>query len=169
MQGDERSCKNLYETYLPYCYGICIRYGIYKDDIKDHIQIIFSSTFESLHKFDESKASFKTWFSRICVYKILEIKRNNNRRLAFDSLSESHYELESKSTIEADIDKAYMFRIINKMPSQYLDVFNMFIIDGYSHKEIAKALQITEGSSRVLLKRGRDWAKKSLSNHLLTN
>ena len=171
IKGDEAACKKLYDKFLPYSYGICIRYGVPKSEIKDHLQIIFSATFKSLTNFDASKASFKTWFTHVCINKILEQRRNKGRQLEYDELPEygSSISFNDANFIEGNLDKEYVLRILNKMPKQYQSVFNLFIVDGYTHKEIAKKLSITEGSSRAILKRGRDWAKSALSNFLQTH
>ena len=168
IRGDELSCKALYEEYMPYSYGVIIRYGVKNQEIKDYLQIVFSEVFRSLKNYDDSKAGFKTWLTRITVNKILEQRRNNSRGIELDSISEKDYALQYNQEIESEIDKEYMFRILSSMPSQFSLVFNMFIIDGYSHKEISEILEISEGSSRILLKRGRDWAKVALNRFLQT-
>lgn len=165
--GNQKACKAIYDSYMPYCYGICIRYGIVNHQIKDILQIVFSSVFTSLDSFDSNKSAFKTWISRITIHKILDYKKSIAKRdpvLPIESVTEKGHYQESSH----DLDKDYVFHILSDMPKKFQDVFNLFIIDGYSHKEIAKTLDITEISSRTKLMRGREWAKGALS-HYLTN
>lgn len=168
LKGDQRSCKQLYEKYISYCYGICLRYSVQQSELKDMVQVIFSEMFKSLANFDSNKAQFKTWFTRICINNILSDRKKQIRTLqtqsldALDHLNEQYAE----SEIEQNIDKEYILSVLKKMPANYQVVFNLFIIDGYSHEEIAEQLDITVASSRVTLNRARNWVKKTFVNHL---
>lgn len=168
LLGDEIACKKLYEMFLPYCYGICSRYGVQQTDIKDQIQIIFSSTFKSLKNFDDSKASFKTWFTRICINKIIEQRRKRTgdwNKVEFNE-EELVLQYDHSLILDEEIDRNYILKILGQMPQQYQSVFNLFIIDGFTHKEISNKLNITEGASRVILKRARGWAQQALTSFL---
>ena len=61
LKGSQLAYKELYTRYKGYCYTICLRYGVQKEEIKDHLQVIFSETFRNLKKYDGKKVSFKTW------------------------------------------------------------------------------------------------------------
>ncbi len=163
LKGKQLAYKALYERYKDYCFTICVRYGIPQYEIKDCMQVIFSQVFASLKKYDDSKALFKTWFSRITINQILTHKRK--RKIEYLSIDASEVEvvnLEAAVQVDAQMDYETIYHILSKMPPQYITVFNLFIIDGYSHKEIAEKLNIAESTSRVLLYRGRAWAMKKL-------
>lgn len=72
----------------------------------------------------------------------------------------------TENNIEENIDREYILSLLNQMPNNYRIVFNMFVIDGYSHDEISKELNISTASSRVTLNRARGWVKKNFVNHL---
>lgn len=167
-RGDETACKTLYLEFLPYCYGICKRYGVKESDLKDQVQICFTATFKSLETFDPNIASFKTWFTRITINKVLEQTKKTKRHPAFDEIND--YELgmsyDNRDTLDDNLDRTYILEILNQMPHQYQNVFNLHIMDGYSHKEISELLGISVGSSRVTLTRAREWAKKALEHYL---
>lgn len=167
-RGDESSCKDLYNHFLPYVYGICKRYQISEGNIKDLLQIIFSSMFRSIHNYDATKSSFKTWFTRLAVNKIIEEKRKKYRAPIQEEISDYNKEIlhYSEEKISSEMDRAYIMKILSKMPKNYQDVFNMSIIDGYTHREISEALGISVSSSRIILSRSREWARKALSNYL---
>lgn len=163
LKGKQLAYKALYERYKDYCFTICVRYGIPQQEVKDCMQVIFSQVFASLKKFDSSKAAFKTWFTQITINQILTRKRK--RKLQYLALEDSEIEvlnLETAVQVDALMDYETIYHILSKMPPQYITVFNLYIIDGYSHKEIAKKLDIAENASRVLLHRGRAWAMKKL-------
>lgn len=167
-QGNEAACKSLYEEFLPYGYGICKRYQVSESNIKDQLQIIFSATFKSIDQFDASKASFKTWFTRIAVNKIVDEKRKYYRAPVQEEINDYdvNFSYSNQIELEGNLDRAYIMNILSEMPLKYQDVFNMSIIDGYSHSEISEALGISVGSSRILLNRSREWAKKALEGYL---
>jgi len=168
LKGDELACKKLYGKFLPYCYGICRRYGVSEIEIKDQIQIIFSNTFRSLKTFDAQKASFKTWFTRICINKILEQRRSYKNQILISELNESelNFGYDDSERLNAKLDLEYILKLLENMPDHYRAVFNLFIIDEYSHKEIGETLNISEGSSRAILKRARTWAQRELINFI---
>ena len=136
-EGNQSACKELYERYIGYCYTICVRYGIPEIEIKDMLQVIFSEIFKSLHKYDQSKAAFKTWMTRVTINQV--IMRLRKTTVYFDQIEED------KSIFMSDyanygqkIDEEFILKTIANMPAQYLVVFNMSVIDGYSHQEISQ-------------------------------
>lgn len=168
LNGNQLAYKQLYEKYISYCYGMCIRYSVSKTEIKDLVQIIFSQVFHSLKNYDADKAIFKTWFTRICINQILSYRRKGSRGLQMQDVED----LEQVSTsfednsVESSIDREYILSLIKQMPENYQIVFNLFVIDGFSHKEISEQLNITSQSSRVILNRARGWLKNRFVAHI---
>lgn len=166
LKGTQSSFKALYELYQGYCYTICVRYGISAYEVKDCLQIIFMEIFKSLKNFNPEKSQFKTWLTRITINQILMHKRKS--QIQYEDLEDGKINLIDRSfeiPVEAKMDEKIMHELLSKMPKKYISVFNLFIIDGYSHQEIAKKLDITESTSRVMLHRGRSWAMKELKVH----
>jgi len=166
LAGNQLAYKQLYEKYISYCYGICMRYTVSQIHIKDVVQIVFSQAFHSLKNYDPEKAQFKTWFTHVCINNILTHKKKQLRELPIQELNGfteySHGQSENK--IEEKINKQHLLSLLKEMPPNYQMVFNLFIIDGYSHEEIAAKLDITTASSRVILNRARNWVKKTIFN-----
>lgn len=170
LKGDQLAFKQLYERYIPYCYGICNRYAIHQSDIKDVVQVIFSHVFHSLKNYDREKSKFKTWFTHVCINQILSYKKKQGRMLytqSFEDVGEMNYRY-AENPIEENIDRKYILSLLQKMPNNYQIVFNMFVIDGYSHDEIAEKLNISSASSRVIVSRARGWVKEKFIKHLKT-
>ena len=164
LKGEQSAFKSLYDLYKDYCFTICIRYGIPKYEVKDCMQVVFTQIFASLKNYDSQKAQFKTWLTKITINQILMQKRKKKIKYdTFESLSSEVIDLSVPVLVESEMDRETIYHILSKMPEQYIAVFNLAIIDGYSHKEIAAQLNIAEGTSRVLLHRGREWAMKKLS------
>jgi len=170
LNGNQLAYKHLYERYIAYCYGICIRYSVAQLEMKDVVQIIFAQAFSSLKNFDNNRAKFKTWFTRVCINNILSYKKKQLNAFQIQNINEFDNEFNegNEDIINDKIDKEYVLLLIQKMPANYQVVFNMFVIDGYSHQEISEQLNISVASSRVMLNRARNWVKKAYLNHINT-
>lgn len=153
--------KALYELYLPYIIGICRRFNIPDSDLKDAIQEIFIETFLSIKKYDARKAQFKFWIKAVAIHKILKIQRSNRMPLIVE-LDNQNNRLTADNLFLKNLDQEYLTQLITTLPDGYRTVFNLYVIDGYSHKEIGKLLEISEASSRSQLSR----AKKLLQEKL---
>lgn len=166
LKGAQRSFKALYEKYQAYVYTICVRHGVSSIDIKDQLQVIFMEIFNSLDRYDATKAAFKTWITRITINQILHQKRKRNIDYSAGGSDDINL-IDSGFTIpmDWDIDQNELYSLLSKMPAKYITAFNLSIIDGYSHSEIAEQLRIPESTSRVLVHRGRIWAMKQLRTH----
>lgn len=170
LKGTQSSFKTLYNEFKGYVYTICVRYGVAEHEVKDYMQIIFSEVFKSLSKYDPQKAQFKTWLSRITINQILQQKRKRKiNYVEIDDASNSLIDSNHLEHIDIRIDENKIHEVLSKMPEKYISVFNLYIVDGYSHKEISKKLNIPENTSRTLLHRGRIWAIKMLKQHLGDN
>lgn len=166
LKGAQRSFKALYEKYQAYVYTICVRYGVSTIDIKDHMQVIFMEIFNSLGRYDATKAAFKTWITRITINQILHQKRKRNIDYSVGGSDDiSLIDTGFTIPVDWDIDQKELYALLNKIPAKYITAFNLSIIDGYSHAEIAEKLSIPESTSRVLVYRGRIWAMKQLRAH----
>ncbi|MEM9820680.1 MAG: sigma-70 family RNA polymerase sigma factor [Bacteroidota bacterium] len=166
LSGQQKAFKQLYEKYLAYCYGICTRYAVHQSDIKDLIQVVFSQVFQSLKNYNPQQAQFKTWLTRVCINHILSYKKKQTKTAQTLYVADFHESLihSSDNSIDKQIDRQHILSLIKQMPRNYQIVFNMFIIDGYTHEEIAQRLNISVASSRVTLNRARTWVKKTLVN-----
>ncbi len=168
LNGDQLAYKAIYQRYVGYCYGICKRYGLKNSEIKDQIQITFIEVFKSLERYQSDKAGFKTWLTRICINQIINQKRKYWENVYMEELSDVHDQLK-QHIVEPQygaIDKEYILQVLSRMPEKYRAVFNLFIIDGYSHNEISEQLNISESSSRVILNRARKWAQQAITSTL---
>lgn len=157
------SFKILFNKYAPRMKGIALRYvsnSLWADDI---VQDSFIKIFNKIKSFD-SKGSFEGWITRITINtaldfikkskKIKEIEKEGSNHLITD---ESDLEPYSKPTIDE------MLLAIEKLPMGYKLVFNMYIIDGFPHKEIAHILKISEGTSKSQLSKAKVLLRKYLN------
>lgn len=164
LGGNQNAYKAIYDNYKAYVFTICKRYGVSAIVIKDSMQVIFMEVFKSLEKFDDSKASFKTWLTRITINQILMQKRKLRiQHISLDEFPSDVLSTKSQFDVVSKMDFEKLIVLLEEMPDQYSAVFNMYIIDGYSHKEISETLDISLSASKVILHRGRTWAKKQIA------
>lgn len=154
--GHQPSQKQLYDLFAPKLYAICLRYINDQDVAKDVLQEAFIKIFSSLETY-RSEGSFEGWVRRITVNIALGHLRKDKERYAVDvSKSEEVGEtFNSESGITDDISAKEILELIQELPIALRQVVNLYIIDGYSHKEISELLGITEDNSKQRLRRGR--------------
>jgi RNA polymerase sigma factor (sigma-70 family) len=151
--GDHNAFKKIYDIHSGTMYSICLRYMTNEDEAKDALQEGFIKVFNSIGKF-QFTGSFEGWMKRIFVNTSIEQIRK--RKLHFDVSELNTNELPLTSRIETGkLDAEKMMRLVQQLPLGYRTVFNMFVIDGYSHKEISDYLNINENTSKSQLFKAR--------------
>lgn len=152
QRGETLAQKQLYDLLGSKMYGICLRYAGNASDAKDILQDGFLKTFEKIHQF-EFKGSFEGWMRRIFVNTALEKYRGQYKVINIqDGWREAN---ESYEHITSNITVKEMVALIEELSPKYRTVFNLYAIEGYSHKEIAEMLGISEGTSKSNLSRAR--------------
>lgn len=156
MANERSAQRELYDCLLPYLTAVAARYVHDRSYLQDVLQESFVDLFRNIEKYDEVRASFKTWVVRITVNRCW---KQNNKRKEVDYMGEGLAELPSR--IQADVidqlDDEVLMRFIRRMPEELFLVFNLYVLDGFSHREVAEALQISEDLSRKRLSRARKW------------
>ncbi len=161
-KGDRRAFKQLYQEYAPYLYTICRRYGVGEAECPDMLQEVFAEVFTSIDRFDASKGKLKPWIRSIGVHKILASRRG--RTLEVVHLTEQHDWSGAENEALKKLKEDDLMRLVNSMPEGYRVVFNLYVVDGYSHEEIHKLLGIKAETSRSQLMRARKWLQRNLDD-----
>lgn len=165
IKGNSRAMNTLYEYYVPKMRGLCFRYVRTVFEVDDILQEAFVKVFLKLEKYD-FKGSFEGWVRRIVINTAINYYHSNQN--FFDQIQIDDEIKEKDSGVVEVLEKLSiedLYALINKLPSGYRFIFNMYAIDGYSHKEIAETLEITESTSRSQYTR----ARKHLINFLEKN
>jgi RNA polymerase sigma factor (sigma-70 family) len=161
--GNLKSQEMLYKHFYGYALGIAVRYLINKDDALEAANDAFIKAFKAMGSFREG-ADFKPWLRRILVNTALDHKRKNMKFSQAIEMTDTEPQTTFTSGIENLSAKDILGLIKNLNETQQL-IFNLYEIDGYSHKEISIILNIPESSSRTYLSR----AKQILQNLLVTH
>ena len=162
QNGDAKSEEALYRHFAPQVMAIARRYT--RDDAmaQDYMQECFVVLFEKLKKYDASKGDFEPWLYRLCVNQILQLIRKCNRKISIQELPADLKEPEIQENEMELLDNKVLLAVIRELPDGYREVFNLSVLDNWSHKEISTALKITESSSRSQLARAKSWLRQKL-------
>lgn len=157
--------EQLYRHFSPKLFSVCLKYSRSYVEAQDHLQDGFLLIFEKIGQFSH-KGSFEGWLKRVVVNNILQQYRSSS----FLSLVNEQVEAEVEVEIETDeISTEFLMKIIQELPERYKLVFNLNVIDGYSHQEIADALKITVGTSKSNLSRAKAILKEKIEQNTGTN
>ena len=151
-KGNPKAQKSLYEYFAPRMMGVCIRYAGNRDAAGDLLQDGFVKVFTRLNEY-MAVGSFEGWMRKIFINCALE--RIRKERI-FSRVIEGEIDVEDTipSVLET-LTEMEMLQMIRLLPEGYRRVFNLFAIEGFSHKEIGEMLHITEGTSRSQYARAR--------------
>lgn len=166
IHGDEKAQRELYLSYRTKWYMMAMRYGKNKQQADDIFQEGLIQIFNSLHLFDKKKGNFNTWSTRILVYAALKFLKKHNWIDHFKNLDEVFDYEDQQETVFEKLAAKELTTIIQQLPLGYRLVFNLYAIEGYSHKEIAAELGISEGTSKSQLSKARKQLRVKLESHL---
>ncbi len=159
---DTKAQRMLYDKFKAYWYRICLRYNSGQVDAQDVLQNSLVKIFSNIGQFDIRKGDFKSWSSKIVVNENLMYLRKNRKNWQTADVDEQ-MDLQSNEHSPVDILSAEaLTEMIQNLPEGYRIVFNMYVVEGYSHKEIAQQLKISEGTSKSQLFKAKKLLKQKL-------
>ncbi len=163
-QEDRLAQKELYRQFYRYAMSVTLRYA---DDEYEAIEIAndaFLKVFLNLNRYDFEKP-FKPWFRRILINTAInQVKKK--QRFKLTQLMEADFEIPSAEDILARIGFEELMNMVRSLSLAYRTVFNMYVIDGYTHEEIATTLGISVGTSKSNLARAREKLRQLLMKQL---
>lgn len=164
IEGDPKMQEALYQKYAPKMYAVCLRYAGNNDDAQDLLQEGFIKVFRNLEKY-RHEGSFEGWMRRIFVNTSIEQYR---RKVHLNSISEQEERgIEDASVSVLDqLTERDIVQLVQELSPGYRAVFNLYVIEGYSHKEIAELLSISEGTSKSQLARAKSILQKKVAEFL---
>lgn len=161
--GNRKSQEMLYKACSGKMLGVCMRYAKDHFEAEDMMQTGFIKIFKKINDF-RGEGSFEGWMRRIMVHTSIEFYRKNLRSLNVVDIDESHEQSATTAFDMSSINVKDLMRLIQNLSNGYRLVFNMYAIEGYSHKEIAEQLGITEGASKSQLSRARAILREQILN-----
>ena len=155
LKGSRRDQELLYRKHSARLYAVCLQYSGNDDEAKDILQEGFIKIFENLQSY-KFEGSFEGWMRRIVVNTALEKYRSRNNLYKVEDIDQiAETEAEPDGEDYTGLEAADLLEIIRELPPKYRMVFNLYALEGFSHKEISKMVNISEGTSKSNLSRAR--------------
>lgn len=156
-----KSQKALYDIYSPVLYGMALRYASHPSEADDILQEAFIIIFSKIDQYN-NKGSFEGWMKKILINSAIGYIRKNKKRkfIDFDEINET--KINNIDNHEADFTEDELMSAINELPEGFRLVFNLYAVEGYKHKEIAKMLDIQTGTSKSQYSRAKKILKSKL-------
>tara|TARA_R100001369_G_scaffold89739_1_gene127739 strand:+ start:1651 stop:2175 length:525 start_codon:yes stop_codon:yes gene_type:complete len=159
---DSKAQGALYKRYSGILFSICLRYSPNKTEAEDSLQDAFLTIFKKIEQY-KGKGSFEGWIKRITVNTVLQKYR---KQRVYSIEDEAQVEQEDDVTVDTEtVPLDFLLKIIQELPDQYRLVFTLYVLDDYSHKEIAEMLGISDGTSKSNLARARGILKTKIDNY----
>lgn len=159
LKGNTRAQQQLFEQHSPRMMSICLRYVGNEFDANDVLVMAFTKVFQKLDTF-KGEGSFEGWIRRIVVNESLGYLRKH-RKNQHEEIEQADYAgVHTQPSHELEANDLH--KLVRELPEGYRQVFNLYAIEGYSHKEIAQKLGISENTSKSQLSRARSLLKKQL-------
>ena len=160
-KNDTTAQSDLYKLFSSKLFTLCLKYSRNYAEAEDNLQDAFVTIFEKISQYS-GKGSLEGWLKRIVINTALQRYRKQG---VFDIVNEDQIE-----DVQVDVDTEtvnldFLLSSIQELPDRYRLVFNLYVLDGYSHKEVAKMLNITTGTSKSNLARARFILKEKIENY----
>lgn len=141
-------------------FPVCLKYSSNYQQAEDNLQDAFLMIFKSMPQY-KNKGSFEGWMKRIVINTALQKYR---KQTVFEIIREDHYKEPEIEIDEDEVSVDYLLEIIQQLPERYRQVFNLYVLDGFSHKEIAEIMNISTGTSKSNLARARVILKEKIES-----
>lgn len=170
LDGDNTATEWIYRKHVRYLSALCSRYITEDEDIKDVLQESFIKIFTSLDSFKyRGEGALKAWMAKITLNETLKFVRNNSR-LPIDSIDDKDTNIADGDSMETeDIPTDVLHQFIRELPDGYRTVFNLYVIDDKSHKEIAQLLGIKENTSASQLHKAKSMLAQKIKHYRTIN
>jgi RNA polymerase sigma-70 factor (ECF subfamily) len=159
---DIKAQEQLYRMFAHKLFPLCLKYSSNYQQAEDNLQDAFLMIFKSMPQY-KNKGSFEGWMKRIVINTALQKHR---KQTVFEIIRDDYHKEPEIEVGEDEVSVDYLLDIIQQLPDRYRQVFNLYVLDGYSHKEIAEMLNISTGTSKSNLARARVILKEKIENSL---
>jgi RNA polymerase sigma-70 factor (ECF subfamily) len=154
LRGDRKSQEQLYKNYYRAMISLCLRYTKNEEDAVEVLNNAFLKVFNNLQRYEPAKASLYTWIRTVVINSCLDFIKSKERAETYKELDEAteiHIPAEAISKMKA----TELLYLVRQLPVATQAVFNLYVIEGYNHKEISRLLNISEGTSKWHLSEAR--------------
>ncbi len=164
LHGDRKAQSELYHRFAPRMYGVCLRYAANAEAAEDILQEGFVKVFGKLESY-RGDGSFEGWVRRIFVNTAIEHFRRKTYLQPLTEKEEDTFEGKYLTALDNMAEKDIV-QLVQQLSPGYRTVFNMYVIEGYSHKQISELLGISEGTSKSQLSRAKQILQSLVQKHI---
>ncbi|WP_375325967.1 RNA polymerase sigma factor [Flagellimonas sp. GZD32] len=157
-KGERHAQAELYRRYSSVLFGMCLKYSKNKAEAEDNLHDSFMTIFDKIDQF-QFKGSFEGWIKRITVNTVLQKYRKDQFLNVVTDNFEENPEVETEGT---DISLSTLLQHIQELPNKYRLTFNLYVLDGFSHKEISEMLGTSTGTSKSNLARAKSILREKI-------
>ncbi|RNC92225.1 MAG: RNA polymerase sigma factor [Allomuricauda sp.] len=150
-KGKRAAQEELYRNYSSVLFGMCLKYSRNKTEAEDNLHDSFMTIFNKISQYN-FKGSFEGWMKRITINTVLQKYRKEQY---LNVVSENYSDISADDDIPEDISLSTLLGHIQELPNKYRMTFNLYVLDGYTHKEIGEMLGTTIGTSKSNLARAK--------------
>lgn len=150
----------MYKLFARNLFALCLKYSKSYEDAEDTLQDSFLTIFKKIKQYN-NKGSFEGWIKRITINTAIQKYRDNSTL----QLIKDENIVEEEIALEEDLGINVLLELIQELPDRYRLVFNLYVLDNFSHKEIANMLKISEGTSKSNLSRAKLILKEKINNY----
>lgn len=161
-KGNREAGEQLYRMFSAKMFAVCIQYSKTREDAEDNLQDGFIKTLESIGQYS-GKGSFEGWMKRIFITTALEKYRKRDLLQYVEDVPDI---MEEDVEENLGIPSQVLFEFVNQLPEKYRLVFNLYVMEDMSHKEIASLLGISDGTSKSNLSRAKEILRKKINEYL---
>lgn len=163
IEGKRLYQKQLYDHFASKMLGVCMRYAKDRAEAEDMLQEGFIKVFTNISRF-KFEGSFEGWVRRIMVFTAINYFKHRSRKFQED-LDVDGYDSVYQDDIVTKIAAKEIVALVQQMPEGYRMIFNLYAVEGYTHKEIGEMLGVAEGTSKSQYARARQYMQAALAKH----
>ncbi len=164
INGNRKMQYDMYQRYAPKMFGVCLRYAGNTEEAEDILQEGFIKVFKKIESF-RGEGSFEGWIRRIFVNTAIEHFRRKTYLQPITEKEENSIEAKYVSVLDNLAEKD-IIKLVQQLSPGYRTVFNMYVVEGYTHKQIADVLGISEGTSKSQLSRAKIILQDLVRKHI---
>ncbi len=165
LNGDREAQRALYEQFKVPMFRLCLRYAKDRHEAEDLLQEGFIRVFSDLHQF-RHRGALGGWIRRVMVNVALQHLRRQHRQVPTTDLEAVAFAQASDQDIIGELSAKNLVRFIQQLPPGYRAVFNMYVLEGYSHKEIAEKLGVSVNTSKTQLFKAKAMLRSMLEKSI---
>jgi len=159
-KNERKAQEQLYKLYAPKLFSVCLKYSRNYTEAQDNLQDGFLLIFKNIHQFS-FKGSLEGWLKRVMINHVLQ----QYRKETFLNIVDENVPEEIEVEVDSDgVSSEFLIKIIQELPDRYRLVFNLYVLDGFSHQEIAEQLNINIGTSKSNLSRAKLILKEKIES-----